>query len=318
MSKDLHRIDELFIEKLTEEEKQEILKSAGIQDDRPNIFKGDRKSTMDYFYASDIDTRWIVPHRKKILPLILRMKDLSYLKIGQIVSEGDLIPSQGYAEKNIVVKLVPFLEDDLPSDRKISHDETSTRVCLTDLAAASAMLSEMFTVFGAINMPFLSEIPYTPPRVQVRGGSVEFALDKGLFASGIGLIVACSAGLVASPVVGIVSGTVLASVGLIELAIGWKQKITEIRATEEEIRLRKLEYKAKEIELEMCRIRAQQKNFDMESEFAHSKLVARNIVIVQAKHWGLTEAYANIILNRLLPEYLTLRRYFKDIKIEEE
>ena len=67
---------------------------------------------------------------------------------------------------------------------------------MSDLAAASAFSSEMFVVLGGANVAILREESINPPEVTLRNGSIEFTIGNGLFASGLGLIVACSAGLV--------------------------------------------------------------------------------------------------------------------------
>jgi len=201
-------------------------------------------------------------------------------------------------------------------------------VSLPDLAAASAFMNEMSMVLGSINAAIERDEATTPPVVHVESGSIEFAVGGGLFASGISLIVGCCAGLVPSPLVGTIGGATLATVGLIELAIDWKLKIAEISKTYEEIRglrlehdpvvtqqsrrLQELEIQAKEIDLEIARTR--QREPKKQKQILASSTLPRELVKAEAKRWGLTEEYANLVLNRGFPTYSALRKYFKEIQ----
>lgn len=153
------------------------------------------------------------------------------------------------------------------------------------------MMMEMFVVVGGATKSLGAEISPVPPQVQVESGSAELAVGGGLFGSGIGLIVACAAGLVAAPLVGAAGGVVLASAGVIELALGWKQKIAETEKTKEETRvlridhnevvirqsrkLRELEIQLKEIELQKAKLQSVESSEEESTSFAASGLVKR-------------------------------------------
>jgi len=311
-----HYIDDLF-HYLDESERLQILKEAGIFDDRPNILKGRGGSYADLYNRMD-------QHRSSITPILLRTRNLSDKQIAHLVADGDVRIAQN---SNRGAVKVSFSLLQTQSTKPLG----GSKVLLTDLAAASAAMTEMFVVLGHATNSLGAEIA-SPPEVQVKSGSVEIAVGGGLFGSGIGLIVASAAGLVAAPIIGPAAGVVLAGAGIIELALGWKQKIAETEKTREETRIlridhdeivvsqsrrvRELDIRLKEIELEKAKLQVGAEEKET-SSFAASGLVKREVVIAEAERRGLTESAANHILNRGLPTYTALRRYFGQIDIPE-
>jgi hypothetical protein len=141
-----------------------------------------------------------------------------------------------------------------------------------------------------------------PPRASVAKGSVQFGVSGGLFATGLGLLVACSAGLVGAPVWGPIAGGAIAAAGGVDLALNWRKILTESRKADAEARLARIELRIKELELEKARLSAERA-----SERSSSALVPRDLVKNEAKSAGMSEAHANHLLNRTLPGYLVLR-----------
>jgi hypothetical protein len=174
------------------------------------------------------------------------------------------------------------------------------------------MMCDMYVLLGRASIPVTLDIPYTPPEVSVAGGSISFEIGGGLFASGLGLIVACSAGLVAPPLVGMVAGASLASVGVIELAIDWKRKITETSKTAAEVQLLKLERMQKELDLKAAQMREHTAS-EAPSRIAPAAFISSELVASEAERWGITEEFSYHLLNRVLPEYLFLRQYLASI-----
>jgi hypothetical protein len=194
-------------------------------------------------------------------------------------------------------------------------------------------MTELLLSLGQANNIFdpLSEGEFagSPPAVSVEAGSVQFTVGGGLFASGIALLAACSAGMVAAPAAAAASGCTLATAGFIELALNWREKIAQIRKTDAETtvlrlehdhitvqqsqRLRELEIQAKELELEMARARAMETR-DAD-EISSAGLVPRDVVRREAERLGLSEGYANYILNRTLPSYRKLAAYFSEVQV---
>src|SRR5688572_7712623 len=77
-----HYIDDLF-HYLDESERLQILKEAGIFDDRPNILKGRGGSYADLYNRMD-------QHRSSITPILLRTRNLSDKQIAHLVADGDV------------------------------------------------------------------------------------------------------------------------------------------------------------------------------------------------------------------------------------
>jgi hypothetical protein len=286
---DGHYVDELFY-RLDEGEKIAIIRAGRLTDDRPSILRGRGGNRSDL-------SKWMKPIRHTIVPLLLRVVDLSDNAIGKLVSDGDLSLGDLFTARQVNLRF--FLE------RAASHAPPHTfdagAVRLTDLTGCSAVLFEMFVSICSANRPLGLQETFIPPDVRVEGGSVQFSLGGGMVASGIGLIVACSSGLLAPPAVVISSGIVLASIGLLDLVVGWKQKLAETRKTQEETRvlsvehgttalqhnrrLRELELRIGEMELEKARPIAQAESLE-ESRFAYSGLVPREVVVAEVNRWA--------------------------------
>lgn len=318
MAEGEHYIDQIFSD-LDETIKLEILQVADIVDDRPSILRGEGGRGADRL-------EWMEPRRNFLLPYILRTTDLSDRQITRLVQDQDLTPGR-----------TEWLEEDLSSIRFAFSPQPSYNVPvatsdyylpITELASASAIMCEMFVSLAAANRPF--GIFINPPDVGVNRGSIEFTVGGGMFATGMGLLVSCSAGIVTAPVIGPIAGIAVASVGLLELALAWKKQVAETRKIEEETRIlriqndvvtvtqsqkiRELEIKQKELELEKARVQAQE---EKGTRFAYSSLVDQETVRLIARHYDLTESYVNHILNRSLPHYLALKQYTVGVSVEE-
>jgi hypothetical protein len=316
-----HYVDELFYS-LDEGDKLAIIRAASITDERPNFLRGrggDRSAL----------SKWMKPIRHRIVPLLFRLIDFSDYAIGRLVSDGDLSLDNSSQARQVNLRF----DSSRVAEGAQAQPLESSMVQLSDLTGSSAVLFEMFVSICAANRPLGLQDTFIPPGVRVEGGSVKFSLGGGMVTSGIGLIVACGAGLL--PPSGLVIGgsLALASIGILDLVVGWKQKLAETRKTDEETRVSKaehgpidlrqnrrfrgLELKIKEMELEKARTLAEGESLE-DSRFAYSSLVPREVVIAEAKRWGWTEEYANHILNRALPTYLALRPYIGQVEIQEE
>ena len=318
-----HSIDDYFF-RLEEAEKVDVLREAGLLDDRPE----ELRPPVGGSWGTVIE--WMAPRRSSIVPALLRVRDLPYREIGRLIGDGDLSPGQDFRRADIRIRVTPVGERESRRETR----ERVTRVSLTDLAAASAMMVDVFMVVGTASESFDSEIRVTSPDVEVRSGSVEFNIGGGgLLTSGMALVVACAAGvsgLASAPLVVPLGGAGLVALGVIEVALGWKQKIAETRKTDEEARIlrllrdevvirqsrreRELNIKLKELELELAR---EQLRAAEPSRFASSSLVPRELVRNEAERLGLSESYANLLLNKALPTYLPLRRNFEEVKVEQ-
>jgi hypothetical protein len=313
-----HHIDRLFVAGSKVFQLQ-VLREARILDDRPRVLHDEWQSASYEALAA-----WIPRHRRAITRGLLRLRDLLNSDVSALIADGDFDATVSRLSPVSVIvhcartahEIAERLEGGLP---------------ITDLAAASAMMAEMSFVLTAASFPLDPTVGERIPRVVVRPGSIQFSVGGGLVASGLGLIVACSAGLVAAPVVGPVVGGTLASIGLIDLVVDWRKKLAETAKAKEESnklkiendktaiaqtrRLQVLEIRKKELELQEA-IAKQERENESDS-VAFSGNIPRAIVIRQSELWGISEEHANHLLNRAMPTFLELKRYFESISAEQ-
>jgi hypothetical protein len=199
-----------------------------------------------------------------------------------------------------------------------------------DLAMTSTFCSQLFISIASANREVGEQID--PPTAVVASGSVQYTFGGGLFVSGMGLLVACSAGLVGAPVVGPVAGATMAALGIYDLALGWRKQIAvtrkanaDGRKADAESKLAELEVKLKEIELEKARLLTEAdvsfdprygpvRRFHPHSSAEQLNLVpdsaevSRQLVRKTAEEMSMDETYANHLLNRCLAEFRILKQ----------
>lgn len=294
------------------------------------------------------------PHeRSQITPLLLRKINLTDLEISLLLQDGDFFPDFSQNTEQYMSwsrdgqSIIRFVFPSLPIYEELIDYRANFAV--TDLLAASAIVVEMSSSLASVNRVFQYEREsyprepsgFAPPKVQVRSGSIEFAVGGGLFASGLGLVVACSAGIVAAPVIGPAIGITLATAGALDLAFNWyKQEAeaqekfalvkkinaetkrtaaetvklqAEARKTKTEIELAELELATKKLELEKLRLQQQE---GTASRQAYSQLIDRGKVKEIAGQSGFSESYANHLLNRSLPTYLAIKQRSPNIQVD--
>jgi len=323
----------IFLE-LQEAEQQAAVRAAGINSHMPSS-------------PRDI-TMWFTVFGYRLVPSLLRIRGFNERDVSLLFREGYLSVGQNPWEVPLIVRfsLSSYLYSD---DDKGFKDEGF--MSIIDLASASVGLYELFATLSAANRPF--GVVLVPPDVQLSRGSVQFTLGGGsLFSTGIALLVACSNHLLLNPVIGFVAGGALVSVGLIELILEWKKKKAETGKTyaeldkveaeklkveveklklEQEIvklqqeillirsdvdaqqssRMKEIEIKKKELEL-----LDKQREINESSGFAYSSLVPNEVVREEASRLGISEGYANHILNRSLPTFVALKQYWENISIK--
>lgn len=192
-------------------------------------------------------------HSGAVVPSLLRVVDLSDDAIALLFRLGVLRIGRTSWEGSLQIKFSEraglHTEPDSPNEQSVS---------ITDLAATSAALCELFVEVGAANHSL--GLTLNPPVVSVQSGSVQYTVGGSLLASGVALVVACGAGIVVAPI-GFIGGGVLASAGLIDLALGWRRAVTEHRklaaeAHKFDAEAHKLEAEARKLELEAKDIEA--------------------------------------------------------------
>lgn len=308
----------LFHDLLTESMRLAIVSEAGIEDDRPSILRGQGGTTQP-------GIEWIMRHRGSITPLTLRHIDPPDYIIAGLVGDGDLvIPSQCQGPRMILLSTL------VASESLDTHEG----FYLSDVLGSSAFLFQVFLDLSAANEA--CGLRSSLPKIQLNQGSVQITVGGGLFSSGVGLLVACGAGLVGAPLVGPIAGATLATAGVVELAVGWRKAIAEQRKleaeaskTDAERRLTEINIKIKELELERAYL---EKNrvigydsvghpMHMERREVSSRIppecaeISRGSVRQNAGALAMSETYANHMLNRALPNFRLLRQKMAGVEV---
>jgi len=198
---------ELILE-LTEPDRLEIIRQAGIRDDRPSLLHGDAEDGD----VEEADS-WATKNGAGILPHLLRRIDPSDDEIVALVQSGMLAFDRSLLEPR------EFLV-------RFNHPAMRTAVDgglpLSEVAASSLALTELITSLLAANRSFGADA--VMPTVRVAAGSVDFlATGPGLIAGGLGLLATCGGGVISAPVM---AGKD-AFAGAIDLTLNWRKLASE-------------------------------------------------------------------------------------------
>jgi hypothetical protein len=196
-------------------------------------------------------------------------------------------------------------------------------------------LFHLFTAIGAANAACGVQI--SPPQVTLGPGPLQFTIGGGLFASDIGLLIACAPAVIGAPLVSKQSESALAAARTIELMVGWRRAIAEQRKigfeasrSEAERRLTEINIEIRKLELERAHrkhtsswieaeVRGRYWGSGSGLEIAisppESSEVRRDLVQEQARRFAMTEVYANHLLNRTLPSLRLLKQKMAGIDI---
>src|SRR5487761_453373 len=181
MSKEVLR--ELILE-LTEPDRLEIIREAGIRDDRPPLLRGNEEDGP----VEEADS-WATQNGARILPYLLRRIDPSDREMVQLVQSGMLSFDRRLLEARKF--LVRFNH---PAMRGAPDGELP----LSEVAATSLALTELVTSLLAANRSFGADAAM--PTVRVAAGSVDFfATGPGLIVSGLRLLASCGIGVISAP-----------------------------------------------------------------------------------------------------------------------
>ena len=175
---------ELIVE-LTESDRLEIIREAGIRDDRPPLLRGD---TDEEALLEEADS-WVTQNGAKILPHLLRRIDPSDDEMVQLVQS----------------EMLPFDRSLLePREFLVRFNHPAMRVALdgglplSEVAATSLALTELITSLLAANRPFGADA--VMPTVRVAAGSVDFSTTgPALILGGLGLLATCGVGVISAP-----------------------------------------------------------------------------------------------------------------------
>ncbi|MGD0290906.1 MAG: hypothetical protein ABSC63_14775 [Candidatus Binataceae bacterium] len=204
-----------LILKLTEPDRLEIIREAGVSDYRPALLCGDAEDGD----REEADS-WVTQNGAKILPHLLRRIDPSDDEMLQLVQSGmlpfdrSLLQAREFLVRFNHPAMRAALDGGLP---------------LSEVAATSLALTEVITALLAANRSFGADA--VMPTVRVAAGSVDFlATGPGLIAGGLGLLVTCGAGVISAPVI---AGTAVLT-GAIDLTLNWQRRSSEKGRSEAE------------------------------------------------------------------------------------
>lgn len=267
-----------------------------------------------YSWSSEDETevhRWIRSRSASLVPTLFRVIDLTDDEVAELLGAEDLPRGRG------------TLHVHLRFNPRAQPPAGSAVLNLADLAAGSALLMELYVAVAAAHLPFGQRL--SPPDVEVRSGSVQFTTSGSLLPAGLGLVVAASAGMIASPLA-LPAGGLLAVTGAVDICLSWMKAVEERRKlraergkfSAEELKLkaevRKLNAETARLDFErLSSMRGRGKATDAEPIAASSMLppsaaVPRPIVADLAAGVGASEAYDNHMINRALPTAAAVRQ----------
>ncbi len=197
-----------LILQLTEPDRLEIIREAGMRDDRPSFLHGDAEEGL----LEEADS-WVTQNGAKILPHLLRRIDPSDDDMVQLVQSG----------------MLPFDRSLLePREFLVRFNHPAMRgafdggLPLSEVAATALALTELITSLSAANRSFGADA--VMPTVRVGAGSVDFlATGPGLVGGGLGLLATCGVGVISAPVM---AGTAILT-GAIDLTLNWQKRSSE-------------------------------------------------------------------------------------------
>ena len=315
---------ELILE-LTEPDRLEIIREAGVADDRPSLLRGEAEQGP----VEEADS-WVTQNGAKILPHLLRRIDPSDDEMVQLVRGG----------------MLPFDRTQLePREFLVRFSHPAMRgaldggLPLSEVAATSLALTELITSLWAANRSFGADA--VMPTVRVAAGSVDFlTTGPGLIGGGLSLLATCGVGVISAPVM---AGT--AVTGAIDLTLNWQKRSSENReeATAERAKAdaergradaeraradaKKIEAETigQELENEMKRIRLG--NLPAQAE-AHravkpetppaSFFVPFALIERSSEENGLAAGYGVHLINRALPSLFGILRVMPGLTITVE
>jgi hypothetical protein len=314
-AKTLYRIFEHW---LPQDTQLAIVREALPKEDRPSSLR----SKSGYLQEGEA---WVREHRSLLTPVLLRHVDLPDELIAGLTSDEDMIvPSKSSPEQTITFAV----SSDVPKEQG-NHLPFG----LMQVTACSVFLSQLFIDICAANQP--CGVQMLPPEINLGPGSLQVTVGSGLFSSGLGLLVACAAGLSGAPTAPVPTRVAQESAEVVEWMLGWRRATAETQKTfaeatktDAERRLVELDIRLKELELERAKLKGHL--VGDEDEFGRSTRVPRrfleargesgevprDIVQQHAERFEMSESYANHVLNRALPSARLLKQKMAGIDVK--
>jgi hypothetical protein len=198
-----------LILELTEPDRLEIIREAGIRGDGASLLRGD----ADEGPLEEADS-WVTQNGAKILPHLLRRIDPSDDEMVQLVQSEMLPFDRSLLEpREFLVRfnhpaMGGALDGGLP---------------LSELAATSLALTELTTSLLAANRSFGADAVMPTVRVAAASSVDFFTMGSGLILGGLGLLARCGVGVVSAPAI---AGTAVLT-GAIDLSLNWQKRSSE-------------------------------------------------------------------------------------------
>jgi hypothetical protein len=283
-------------------------------DEREQLYKRWRPTMEGDQVETGVDSiSWLKGGGSDLATQILRHVDLTNEEVRTLVQLGVIKLEHPKAKPKLQARLTAFSGGIRPN---------TVGVPLDQLTVMSAMILELSLDVATALEPFMQEgeqpEELRPPFVNVGAGSIQFTMGGPLLASGLGMAVAASANMLASPHA-IPAAVVLATAGVIDLAVSWWKCIGEGKKARAEAAKTVIDTLTKdEAEIKRALDRRQQELAIRKAEMelaamsvapsAPSSLIPPEDVRIQAEMWGLSEPASTHLLNRSLEKTITARR----------
>ncbi len=315
---------ELILE-LSESDRTEIIREAGIPDDRPALLRGGAEDGP----VEEADS-WVTQNGAKILPHLLRRIDPSDSEMVQLVQSG-MLPF----DPNLLEPREFIVRFNHPAMRSAPDGGLP----LSEVAATSLALTELVTSLLSANRSFGADT--VMPTVRVAAGSVDFsAMGTGLIAAGLGLLAACGIGVISAPVI---AGTAVLS-SAIDLTLNWQKRSSEkgrsdgekagavaereradadrARADDKKIEVetigQELENEIKRVRLGNLPVQAEAHKAEKSETRPPSFFVPFALIEQTAQENGLAAAHGVHLVNRGLPSLFAILRVMPGLLITVE
>lgn len=199
---------ELIFE-LTEPDRLEIIREAGIRDDRASLLRGD----ADKGPLEEADS-WVTQNGAKILPHLLRRIDPSDDEMVQLV-QSEMLPF----DRSLLEPREFLVRFNHPAMR----GALDGGLPLSEVAATSLALTELTTSLLAANRSFGADAVMPTVRLTAASSVDFFTTSSGLILGGLGLLATCGVGVVCAPAI---AGTAVLT-GAIDLTLNWQKRSSE-------------------------------------------------------------------------------------------
>ncbi len=199
---------ELILE-LTEPDRLEIIREAGIRDDRASLLRGD----ADEGPLEEADS-WVTQNGARILPHLLRRIDPSDDEMVQLV-QSEMLPF----DRSLLEPREFLVRFNHPAMR----GALDGGLPLSEVAATSLALTELTTSLLAANRSFGADAVMPTVRVTAASSVDFFTTSSGLILGGLGLLATCGVGVVSAPAI---AGTAVLT-GAIDLTLNWQKRSSE-------------------------------------------------------------------------------------------